>query len=145
MIECVEENIYKKKKNKNKSKIKIIIFILFFVFCLFYYRVVIANNIFDVVTFKTSALVASKVNEAILQSASNSNYNFTKIEKNEQGEIILIGLDSFSINQYSRKIVNGVENSINAEIKKGIAVPLLAFSGIKALSGYGKNVNYNAL
>lgn len=145
MIECVKDNIYKKKKVKNKSRIKLLIFILFFIICFVYYRYIIANNVFNVVIHKTSSIVASKVNESILKSNSNSNYNFTKIEKNEKGEIILIGLDSFAINQFSRIIVNNVEKSLNNEIKDGIEVPILAFSGIKALSGYGKVVKYNAL
>ena len=138
MIECVEKNIYKKKKLKNKSRLKSLIFILFFVFCFIYYIYIIANKVFNVVVHKTNSIVASKVNESILKSNSQSGYNFTNIEKNEKGEIILIGLDSFAINQFSRIIVNN-------EIKDGIEVPILAFSGIKALSGYGKNVKYNAL
>lgn len=145
MIECVEKNIFKKKRFKNKSRIKSLIFILFFIICFIYYRYIIANNVFNVVVLKTNSIVASKVNESILNSNSNSNYNFTRIEKNEKGEIILIGLDSFAINQFSRIIVNNVEQSLNNEIKNGIEVPILAFSGIKALSGYGKNVKYNAL
>lgn len=145
MIECVKDNIYKKKKVKNKSRIKLLIFILFFIICFVYYRYIIANNVFNVVIHKTSSIVASKVNESILKSNSNSNYNFTKIEKNEKGEIVLIGLDSLSINQFSRIIVKNVETSLNSEIKNGIEVPILAFSGIKALSGYGKAVKYNAL
>ena len=145
MIECVKDNIYKKKKVKNKSRIKLLIFILFFITCFIYYRYIIANNVFNVVIHKTSSIVASKVNESILKSNSNSNYNFTKIEKNEKGEIILIGLDSLSINQFSRIIIQNVETSLNSEIKNGIEVPILAFSGIKALSGYGKVVKYNAL
>ena len=145
MIECVKDNIYKKKKVKNKSRIKLLIFILFFIICFVYYRYIIANNVFNVVIHKTSSIVASKVNESILKSNSNSNYNFTKIEKNEKGEIILIGLDSFAINQFSRIIVNNVEKLLNNEIKDGIEVPILAFSGIKALSGYGKEIKYNAL
>ena len=145
MIECVKDNIYRKKKIKNKSRIKLLIFILFFIICFVYYRYIIANNVFNVVIHKTSSIVASKVNESILKSNSNSNYNFTKIEKNEKGEIILIGLDSFAINQFSRIIVNNVEKLLNNEIKDGIEVPILAFSGIKALSGYGKEIKYNAL
>ena len=145
MIECVKDNIYKKKKVKNKSRIKLLIFILFFIICFVYYRYIIANNVYNVVIHKTSSIVASKVNESILKSNSNSNYNFTKIEKNEKGEIILIGLDSFAINQFSRIIIQNVETSLNSEIKNGIEVPILAFSGIKALSGYGKVVKYNAL
>ena len=122
-----------------------LIFILFFIICFVYYRYIIANNVFNVVIHKTSSIVASKVNESILKSNSNSNYNFTKIEKNEKGEIILIGLDSLSINQFSRIIIQNVETSLNSEIKNGIEVPILAFSGIKALSGYGKEIKYNAL
>lgn len=145
MIECVKDNIYKKKKIKNKSRIKLLIFILFFIICFVYYRYIIANNVFNVVIHKTSSIVASKVNDSILKTNSQSNYNFTKIEKNEKGEIILIGLDSLSINQFSRIIVQNVETSLNTEIKNGIEVPILAFSGIKALSGYGKEIKYNAL
>lgn len=145
MIECVKDNIYKKKKIKNKSRIKLLIFILFFIICFVYYRYIIANNVFNVVIHKTSSIVASKVNDSILKTNSQSNYNFTKIEKNEKGEIILIGLDSLSINQFSRIIIQNVETSLNSEIKNGIEVPILAFSGIKALSGYGKVVKYNAL
>lgn len=145
MIECVKDNIFKKKKIKNKSRIKLLIFILFFIICFVYYRYIIANNVFNVVIHKTSSIVASKVNDSILKTNSQSNYNFTKIEKNEKGEIILIGLDSLSINQFSRIIVQNVETSLNSEIKNGIEVPILAFSGIKALSGYGKEIKYNAL
>ena len=145
MIEYVKDNIYKKKKAKSKSKVKSLIFILFFILCFVYYRYIIANNVFNVVIHKTSSIVASKVNESILKTNSQSDYNFTRIEKNDKGEIILIGLDSLSINNFSRIIVQNVENSLNSEIKNGIEVPILAFSGIKALSGYGKEIKYNAL
>ena len=145
MIECVEQNIYKRKKIKNKSNIRLIIFILFFVLCLLYYRYVIANNIFNVIIHKTNSIIASKVNESILNLSINNDYDFTKIEKNEHGEIVLISLDSFLINQYSRKIVQSVELLVNYEIKKGVEIPLLAFTGIKAFSGYGKTIKYNVL
>ena len=144
MIECVEKNIYKKYKKKNKSKIKLFVFILFFVLFFLYYRFIIAENIFEVLSYKTNSIVASKVNEVILLS-STENKNFTKIEKNSQGEITLIGLDSLLINQFSRNIVSNVEKSINKQIEKGVAIPMLAFTGIKALSGYGKDISYNAL
>ena len=149
MIEVCNENIYYKKKRKKKGK-KLIAFFLTFtiLFCLiFYYNKVVNREVYRYCLDYLEVYSFNALNDAVSNSLTNEiDYNnFVKIEKNNSGDIVLISANSLEVNKISRKVVSLTSLYLNSKLESGIPVPILAFSGIPLLSGYGKKVNLKTM
>lgn len=144
MIECSNEFIYKKSCKKRW----IIIFVLsaMFILAIFCYNN-LTKYISTICNDKIGAIATNASNKAIEISLSNStNYNdLIKVEKNAQGEIILLSASTYKINKITNEIVVNTNMIMTDIISKGVPVPSLAFSGIPILSGYGKNINFKSI
>ncbi len=150
MIECSNEFVYYKRKNRKKSFKRFFSFLLILTiifFCVIYYKKVVISNLNDVCVEKTQAISVICINKAILTSFSEpiDYYDLIKVEKNSNGDIVMISSNSQKLNQLSRSLTENATIKLQEEIKKGIKLPFLAFSGISFLSGYGKEVNFKAL
>lgn len=149
MIECCKENIYYKKRNKNKRKKIFAVFlsVLFISSFFIYYRYVVSQNVLNISSDYGYSYCVESVNQSVLLSLENdADYSsVVKIEKNSSGEISMISFDSYKVNYLSRKIVTNVEILLKEKLKKGIPIPLFAFSGIKLLSGLGPEIYFKAL
>ena len=53
--------------------------------------------------------------------------------------------DTLKVNEINKKVALNVEKTIGEKVKMGIDLPILAFTGIKFLSGYGFTVNLKAI
>lgn len=147
MIECSNEYIYYKNKKKiKKSKKKIKVFFLIFLLFLSvftYYKLVIEKQIFNICTEYTNQTCTWAVNDAVSQCVSDDlKYtHLINVEKNNNGDVILMSANSLNINKISRDIINKTEEIVFDKIDDGVPVPFLVFlSG--ALSGYGKTINF---
>lgn len=80
------------------------------------------------------------------QEATNvmKQYNYEdlfSIEKDEQGNILMIKSNVFPINEIISSIPIKIQESINSEGRNNIKIALGTFTGIKILAGRGPNVN----
>lgn len=152
MIECVEGNIYytgKKGRSRKKTKrlLSFVIVLIIFGGSTFYLDKVILSNVFNVCYDTAYVYSAKAVNECVYEETTDG-YGYgelVKIEKNTAGDITLITTDSLKINELNRKIALKTDQKLEKKLKSGIPVPLFAFSGISALSGYGPEIYYKSL
>ncbi len=149
MIECTAEYIYYKKRHKRKRRklLPFITIILLICGVFFYYKFVVLKQIFNISSEIVSQYSAESVNQATLISLSQSvNYSdLITIEKDDSGKIVYMSSNSYKINDLSRKISASTERLLKNKIKDGVPIPIMAFSGIQAISGYGKEVNYKTV
>lgn len=148
MIECCRENVwYKKKRRKKSKKIRLFFFLLIFTGIFLYYRFLITDTVSRICVDYTYSYATESVNKAVLDSFLGMiNYsNFVVVEKNTNGEIVLMTTNSVEVNKINREISEKTQKNLQNRLNNGIPVPILAFSGIKILSGFGKTINYRAL
>lgn len=149
MIRCYAENIwYVKKKRKKRKKFLVLFFIIFLISILFsYYRYVVSEHIISICVDYTNSFATEAVNNAVLISLKDEiKYsNLIFIEKNNSGDIVLMNTDSLKINTINREIATITQQNLKERLKIGIDIPVLAFSGISLLSGYGVTLNFNSI
>lgn len=149
MIECVSENIYyvKKNKRKRKRKVKIIAIILVIVAMFAYYKRVVTENVITICADNCGATSVKSVNAAIIATLSDavSYDDLIKIEKDSDGKIRLITANAYKANSLGRKIADSSRIILEENLKKGIDVPLFAYSGLTLFSGAGPTTKFNAL
>ena len=147
MIECTDEFIYKKKKKrKSRSKIISIILIIAIISGVWAYnRFFVFELVVSYISKSFESYSAVAVNSAIIDELDkNVNYNDI-IEKNANGDIAYMEANSITINKISRQIIAKTTQIMSDKIEKGIEIPIMSFTGISMLSGYGKSVNYKSL
>ena len=148
MIECCNENIwYKKRACKKRRFLNIVlVFILAFGFIL-YYRFVITEQIIKLCGDYAYSYSADAVNKTVLNSL-DSKIKYTDlitVEKNSDGNIVLMTTDSHKVNTISREIANNCQIFLTKKITDGIPVPWMCFTGISLFSGYGNPVMFKSL
>ena len=148
MIECSTENIYYKRKRKGVKRF-FTLFLIVAIVCgsVCYYQKVILKQIYKISTDFAYSYSIESVNYAVSKTLSEdlSYSNLINIEKNSNGEIVLMSANAQKVNAVSRAIERLTSENLKAKLKDGIDIPLLAFSGISILSGYGKEINFYAL
>ena len=150
MIECSNELLYYKRKNRKINfKRFFCIIITFFILVggFIYYKKVTTPLIERLCFDKVSSVVFKSVNNSIISTIStNVNYDdLVYVEKNNNGDITLIQANSKKINDIGRKIVLECEKSLNENLKNGVKIPFLAFTGLPFLSGFGTEINLKVL
>ena len=150
MIECSNELLYYKRKNRKinfKRFFCIFIIVLTIISGVVYYKKVTTPLIERLSFDKISSIAYKSVNTSIINTiSSNVSYdNLVYVEKNDDGDIALIQANSKKINDISRRIVLETEKTLKENLKNGVKVPLLAFTGVTFLSGYGKEINLKVL
>lgn len=147
MIEVSCENIYYKKRPKRRRFLNFIILILIVSLTICYYKFAITNTIIDVTSSYAYSYSTDAVNNAILDNLKEEiKYNdLINLEKNDLGEIELITVNAFKANKINKEITLQTSELLKKKIDNGIPLPIMAFSGIKFLSGYGREVNFKAI
>ncbi len=150
MIECSNELLYYKRKNcKINFKRFFSIFIVFLMFLggFIYYKKVTTPLVERLCFDKVKAISVKSVNNSIIKTIStNVTYDdLVYIEKNNNGDISFIQANSKKINDISRKIVIETEKTLNENLKNGVKIPFLAFTGLSFLSGFGREINLKIL
>ncbi len=147
MIECSEGNIYYKKRKKCKfTKKKFLAF--FITVCIvlllsYYYKSVICVNLHTLNTSYAKKCCTQSVNKVVLYTLNDKvKYeDLVLVEKNDVGDIILISANTYKINYLAREITEDASLILENELSKGVPIPIMAFSGIEPLSGYGNKLN----
>ena len=150
MIECSNEFVYYKRKNRKKlfkRFFSILIIISIVLLCFFYYKKVVLSNLYNLCVEKAHAVSVNCINNAILNAFSEpiDYYDLIKVDKNTNGDIVMITSNSQKLNHISKKLTENARIKIEEETQKGISIPFLAFSGISIISGYGKEISFKAL
>lgn len=146
MIEYVDENIYyKKKKVKGKWKY-FAIFLIIIVLSFIYYKYVVLDNLNEYFLAQAQAVAIDSANETILKSLNEYTYSdLVYIEKDANGNVSYMKTDSYKINYINKVVASKTKDVMQDKFEKGIKVPILAFSGIKIISGYGRKISYKNL
>ncbi len=152
MIECSNNNIwYKRKKNIKSGKRRrfsaLFLILVIFSIVFLYYKFFISNQILKLCEEYSYSYSTDSVNKAVLISTdSDSTYNeLVSVTKNNLGEIELITLNSQKINKMNREIAQNTNKILTDKLNGGVNIPLLAFSGIGLLKGYGPSVNFKTI
>lgn len=149
MIDCSEEYIWYKKRRVKAPKRLFAFFLVFIIVvsvCLFY-KFVVSEKIFKICVDYARSYCTMSVNESVLLNLSDGvQYSdLISIEKNNNGDIIMMSANSYKVNLLSRKIVEKTQEELDKKLKEGIPVPILAFLGIDMISGYGKTIKHKSL
>ncbi len=145
MIEATSENVwYKKKKRRSKFK-RLFSFLIVFAILLgiyFYYSRAISEQIINICIDYAYAYSTDSVNKSVLDSLSNKvKYeDLINIEKNGDGDIILMSTNSYKVNLISKEVAEDTKKILERKMDEGTPVPLFAFTGISLLAGYGNPV-----
>ncbi len=150
MIECTPNRIYKRKKYRKTRFRRFKVFFLVFIILIslyLYYRNVVFSEIRKICIEQSRAYAAEAVNEGVLISLSDKiNYNdIMHVEKNESGDVVMMSADTFKVNYINKSVAKNSELFLKDKLQKGVPIPLMAFSGISFLSGYGNAVDYKAV
>ena len=155
MIEYCEDKIYKARILKRGKRCirRGRRFFLFFLFSILlvglvlYYKYVVTDEVIAILFARSKSYSVMSVNSAVLESIeSKIDYeDIVSVEKNAEGDIVLISSNPIKVNRINREVAEKSQEKLTESLKKGVEIPLLAFSGIKLLSGYGPNVNYKAI
>ena len=146
MIDCSSENIWYKKKRKVTRVKRVISFIIIIVFLMSYYNFIVVKNLKSYCENYIQTVSTNTINQSIYKYMSGVKYNqLVSVEKNSNGEIIMLSANSININALNKNIVMQVTDSLNKEIAKGLNVPILAFSGIRFISGFGRPIKLKTL
>lgn len=147
MIECSNEYILKKRKNCKRKFRQFFVFLLsisIVVSISIYYNRVVLKQVISVCGDTIYAYTTQSVNKSIMLTIDNSvKYNdIIIVEKNSSGDISMISTNSVLINQITRKTVDKTNVFMSDIISKGVPIPVLSFTGIPILSGYGRSISY---
>lgn len=147
MIECTNEYIYKKKKRRFSKFLSILFFLTVIVGVWAYNRFVVFNLVVSYLSTSLDSYSSYAVNTALYENYQNiGEYNdIVRVEKNELGDIVLLDINSFEINKITREIIDKSTLIMSDKMNEGIEVPVLAFTGISFISGYGHKINFKSL
>lgn len=150
MIECTDKKIYKKRKyRKGKIKrFKVFFLIFIIVFSLyFFYKNAVLKQVSEISFKYAEAYSVEAVNQSTLITlADRINYSdIIILEKNQSGEIVYISADTYKVNYINKSIASNCEKLLKDKLSKGVPIPILAFSGLSFLSGYGRTVNFKSI
>ncbi len=146
MIECSTENIwYKRRQRFSLKRLLTFFFVVLFVVGIFlYFNIFVVKKIYKICEDYAYTFSTESVNEAVIESLSiSSKYSeFVNIEKNSDGNIILMTTNSQKVNLINREIALETEKKLKNKLATGVPIPLLTFLGVDILSGYGPNIWY---
>ena len=150
MIECTTEYVWYKKRHRRFSLKRCFIFLIiiaiFSLTSLYYYKVT-CPYIYNVVSNKIKEISNQSVNVAIVNSL-NQTIKYSElvvIEKDQSGNIVYLSVDSLQVNSITREVLANCKVILTEKLNAGIKIPLLAFTGIDMLGGYGSLINFKSI
>ena len=135
--------------NNHNNKNNTTIFKLFKTFIIVIIAVGIANKLINSIdetleimcTSLAKATATEIVNKEILKIMNEYTYSdISKIDKDENGNVKLIEMNSVLVNKITSSVSVNVQNELNKYEKNYVYIRLGTFTGSKILSGRGPNV-----
>ena len=108
----------------------------------FYFNHKIVSSVIEISESKIDALMTTAVNQAVfLTLEDKTNYeDVVTVTRNESGDIQLLAANSVKINYINRLVAYTAQEKLGEYYEEGLPVPLGTLSGIRVLSGYGKEI-----
>ncbi len=124
-----------------KTKIKIItaLSIILFVLLRIYYSS--CDIMIELARADFQMYMTNAVYMMLSEEDKESFKDICLIKFNENGNVTYIGVDGFKANYLSYNLALKVYDKYSVYTKKGVDIPIGAFTGIKMLSGIGNTVN----
>lgn len=66
--------------------------------------------------------------------------DLTSVDKNDNGDIVMITTNSYLVNSVATEIATTTQNHLTELVSGGVGVPLGAFTGIRLIGGFGKKI-----
>ena len=131
--------------NKSNKYKKIIIYIIIIMIIGYFTAITIIKAITPIIERQCRVVAQSTAtrfaNEACNSAMQNIRYeNLCTIEKDEEGKIRLIEMNSININKLNSQIALDIQNKLNNNESSKFYIRLGSFTGSKILSGRGPNV-----
>jgi sporulation protein YunB len=150
MIEVCNSNIWYIKKQFPKKKNRVIALFLVLIVLFggyFYYKFVVTEQILQVCKDYSLKIATESINKSVLETLKDKiKYSdLITIEKNANGNVSLMTVNSYKVNNLNREISLNITKNIEHSISQGVPVPFFLFSGINLLSGYGPTIKYKAV
>lgn len=152
MVECSNEKIYYSKakkpfKGKIRRYLRVLSVLLLILGLYLYYKNIVFDNVFYAVSSYVDNYSLESINEAVESVLkSKSEYgDFITVEKNSEGNVVMIKSNAFTINSIKTEAIIKTQNALQKKLNDGINVPSMVFSGVRFLSGYGRNINFKSL
>ena len=107
-----------------------------------YFNHKIVSSVIEISESKIDALMTTAVNQAVfLTLEDKTNYeDVVTVTRNESGDIQLLAANSVKINYINRLVAYTAQEKLGEYYEEGLPVPLGTLSGIRVLSGYGKEI-----
>ena len=108
----------------------------------FYFNPKIVSSEIEISESKIDALMTTAVNQAVfLTLEDKTNYeDVVTVTRNESGDIQLLAANSVKINYINRLVAYTAQEKLGEYYEEGLPVPLGTLSGIRVLSGYGREI-----
>ena len=131
--------------NKSNKYKKIIIYIIIIMIIGYFTAITIIKAITPIIERQCRVVAQSTAtrfaNEACNSAMQNIRYeDLCTIEKDEEGKIRLIEMNSININKLNSQIALDIQNKLNNNESSKFYIRLGSFTGSKILSGRGPNV-----
>ena len=142
MIEYCNENLLK-KKSRRKNPLRFLLFLLLIGGFLAYYNFFVVMQIESVCEDYFCSVSTESSNNAVLLSLEKPvNYSdLITVEKNNSGDVVMMSANSLKMNYIGRSVADNTKKLIDLKIENGVPVPIMSFTGIRILSGYGVKVH----
>lgn len=133
-----------KKRRRRKVCIVFVSFTILFVLLLSYFFGVVNPIVLETTRASIFSLSTSAVSDAVYDVLSEEVVKYddiVSIEKDSEGNVSLISLDTIKLNLMARRFYQVAQVYLDDMGKQGVSIPLGTFTGIAFLSGIGPNVN----
>ncbi len=127
---------------KKKSRFRLFCFFLAFLI-LAAYLYVSSNRIMEEIAEKQFSSLISSASYNSIDKLVDTEYDYKSlmnIEKNAAGEIQMIVTDSRKVNEFSKKSAVNAYNFLTEKTAEGVDIPVMAFTGIRLISGFGAKI-----
>lgn len=147
-----QNKTYKYKRYKKPRKWKKTILILAILIALVTSIILVQSNVSKILVKISKASVQSAthnaVNQAVYDVFSQSNVNYTDlvtIKRDGKDNILSIEANTTKVNLLARETTSRTIAQLNAFCNSGVQIPLLAFTGIEFLSGFGPKIKFKII
>ncbi len=130
---------YLRRKGRKRALISLFIFTIL-LFCFFRSA---ASVIKDVSSATMKGVATEAVNDAVYYTLNGENAyeNLITVQRNSSGDVETISSNALNINRIARDTAYMSQKNLNDFGIDGIDIPLGAFFGVDALSGFGPNIH----
>lgn len=109
--------------------------------CVWYYFGRIAPVIHTIIEEKSRMLISEAIDDSASELVDDLTYDdYIIMRTDAEGHLTYLGINSVSMNKFSRKVTELVRNRMTAFETNGVSIPMGAFTGIAFMSGIGPEV-----